>query len=104
MQYLRMVDQEVKKTTIKISSTVPKLISRKLQLILTGQRHHLTCQEPRYKRFTKRKLDRFSTKLSRHSNLLIDIKRIVKGAVKPSLSKRVLSINGIECLPQKTKA
>ena len=104
MQYLRKVDQGVKKTTIKISSMAPKLINRKLQLILTGQRHHLTCLEPRYKRFTKRKLDRFSTKLSKHSNLLIDIKRIVKGAVKPSLSKRVQSINGIECLPQKTKA
>ena len=104
MQYLRRVDQGVKKTTIKISITALKLISRKLQLILTAQRHHLTCPEPHYKRFTKRKLDRFSTKLSRHSNLLIDIKRIVKGAVKPNLSKRVQSINGIECLPQKMKA
>ena len=104
MQYLRKVDKEGKKTTIKISSTAPKLISRKLQLILTGQRHHLTCLELRYKRCTKRKLDRFSTKLSKHSNLLIDIKRIAKGAVKPSSFKRVLSIKDIECLLQKTKA
>ena len=104
MQYHRKVDKEGKKTTIKISSMAPKLISRKLRLILTVRRHHLTCLELRYKRCTKRRLDRFSTKLSRHSNLLIDIKRIAKGAVKPSLYKRVLSINGIECLLQKTKA
>ena len=104
MQYHRKVDKEGKKTTIKISSTAPKLISKKLRIILMGQKHHLTCLELRYKRCTKRKLDRFSTKLSRHSNLLIDIKRIAKGAVKPSLYKRVQSINGIECLLQKTKA